>query len=361
MSLAAVRSLYDARRPVSPEELDDLEQEVVDQYALASASSGVGDSTVVRERSVIFSFVQFAGRRLWEVTASDADRFAHQRKELRLSATTVHSKALVIARFYEFVLFRYQGEIHAATGRVVEQPIDDFNRPARPGYGGMQRVPPADQEIETLFAAWRESLPHARKYLPAARDYMAASLWRRVGLRITETSMLDIRDWRGDLGEFGKIHVRYGKGSMGRGPKPRLVAAINSVDALMDWWLCDVRHQFGGDYDNPDAPLLPSERLDRERGVCTRAGTEALRTGLVDAVERWLPSWNKRLSPHVLRHYCASSLYAGGMDLKAIQELLGHEWLATTTRYIHVHDGHIEQAWAASNARVASRFATGGG
>ena len=57
----------------------------------------------------------------------------------------------------------------------------------------------------------------ARKFLPAARDYLAASLWRRAGLRIRETYMLDVRDWRRDLGEFGKIHVRFGKGSRGRG------------------------------------------------------------------------------------------------------------------------------------------------
>jgi site-specific recombinase XerD len=60
-----------------------------------------------------------------------------------------------------------------------------------------------------------------------------------------------------------------------------------------------------------------------------------------------------------LRHFCASSLYARGMDLKAIQELLGHEWLSTTTRYIHVHAHHIEDAWVDSNRRVAARLGEG--
>jgi site-specific recombinase XerD len=44
------------------------------------------------------------------------------------------------------------------------------------------------------------------------------------------------------------------------------------------------------------------------------------------------------------------------MDLKAIQDVLGHVWLSTTTRYIHVHDDHIEHAWAAANDRVAARL-----
>jgi site-specific recombinase XerD len=203
---------------------------------------------------------------------------------------------------------------------------------------------------------WRDALPSARKYLPATRDYVAASLWRRVGLRITETSMLDNGDWLPDLGEHGKVNVRFGKGSRGRGPKPRLVPAINGADALLNWWMMDVRHQFGGDWADPDAPLLPSERYDRHTGRCGRAGDDALRSGLAGAVTRWLPGWEGRLGPHTLRHYCASSLYARGLDLKAIQDVLGHVWLSTTTRYIHVHDDHIEHAWATANARVAARL-----
>ena len=36
-----------------------------------------------------------------------------------------------------------------------------------------------------------------------------------------------------------------------------------------------------------------------------------------------------------------------------MQELLGHEWLSTTTRYVHVRSDHIERAWTDANQRVA--------
>lgn len=54
------------------------------------------------------------------------------------------------------------------------------------------------------------------------------------------------------------------------------------------------------------------------------------RRSLAEAAERYLPGWAGRLTPHVLRHYCASQLYRGGMSLLAIQELLGHSWTGTT-------------------------------
>ena len=230
-----------------------------------------------------------------------------------------------------------------------EQPIDEFNRQSGASLGKV-RVPPSDAEVDRLFASWRGSIREARKYLPAARDYFAASLWRRLGLRITETVMLDIRDWRPDLGGFGK-------GSRGRGFKARLVPAINSADQLIDWWLAEVRHQFGDDWDNPDAPLLPSERFDEDLGRCGRVSDFSLRRGLSVQTERFLPAWSGRLTPHVLRHYCASSLYGSGMDLKAIQELLGHQWLSTTSGYIHVRSEHVELAWRGANQRVEARFA----
>lgn len=356
MALATVRSIGFSRALQSLQDEEDFEQELVDQFALAQVGAGLTDQFVRTERSVIFEFTRFLGQPVWTASPSDADRFlTYLRQERRNTRSTRESKAGTLARFFDFLIARYQGDVHALTGYALTQPIDEFNRPSSSSSPAV-RVPPSDPEVEALFGQWRDALPTARKYLPAARDYLAASLWRRAGLRINETVMLDVKDWRPDLGDHGKLHIRYGKGSRGRGPKPRLVPAINSVDALLDWWFTDVRHQFGDDYRNPDAPLLPSERHDQHTGGCARAGDDALRAGLAGAVERWLPGWKGRLSPHGLRHYCASSLYARGLDLKAVQGLLGHEWLSTTTRYIHVHENHVNHAWAVANERVAARL-----
>ena len=356
MALAVVRSLAAPRRLDDVQDARDFEQELVDQYLLASVGAGLGDSVVGNDRAVLFELIAFLGRPIWTAQPDDADRFlAHQRVHLGRARITVQHKAWAIGHFFDFLLARYQADIELLTGHVVVQPIDEYNRPAKADYG-QPRIPPSDEEVEALFGAWRESLQHKRKFLIAARDYLAASLWRRIGLRIRESYMLDIRDWRGDLGEFGKLHVRFGKGSHGRSPKSRLVPAINSVAALLDWWLVDVRHQFGDDWQDPDAPLLPSERGDASNGCCRRACDQSLRDGLAEATRSWLPGWAGRLTPHTLRHYCASSLYGRGMDLKAIQEILGHSWLSTTTRYIHVRDDHIEHAWARANRRVAARL-----
>jgi integrase/recombinase XerC len=355
VNLAVVRNIGSGAVLRGDDDAAAFEQEIIDQYALAMAASGLTDGYVASARRMIFEFTETLSGPLWTASCADADRFLRDQRLAGRAAGTRSTKANALASFYAFVIARYQGDIHALAGWVVEQPIDEFNRPPDVSVA-RERVPPSDAEIDHLFAAWRAVLPEARKYLPAARDYFAASLWRRLGLRINETVMLDIRDWRPDLGGFGKLHVRFGKGGRGRGPKARLVPAINGSDELIDWWLAEVRHQFGRDWSDPDAPMLPSERHDPLLARSRRVGAEALRQGLVRHTARVLPAWSGRLTPHVLRHYCASSLYAAGMDLKALQELLGHEWLSTTTGYVHVRSDHVEHAWTDSNRRVAERL-----
>jgi site-specific recombinase XerD len=44
------------------------------------------------------------------------------------------------------------------------------------------------------------------------------------------------------------------------------------------------------------------------------------------------------------------------MDLLAVQELLGHRWITTTMRYVHVQRTHVEDAWIAGEKRAALRL-----
>jgi integrase/recombinase XerD len=177
-----------------------------------------------------------------------------------------------------------------------------------------------------------------RKFAPAARNYAVARLVTDVGLRINEARMLDLDGVRWELGRFGKLNVRYGKGSRRKGPKPRLVPMINGADRSLRWFIEDVLGQFDVDPTGHDVPLFPSERKNTDC-TCMRATADVFRRSLAEAADRHLPTWSGKLTPHVLRHFCASQLYLGGMNLFAVQELLGHAWTATTARYIHESSG----------------------
>ena len=71
------------------------------------------------------------------------------------------------------------------TGRVVECPIDEMNRP-RGRQRARLRIPPTAGRWSRLFAGWREELATCRKFAPAARNYAACRLLAEVGLRVNE-------------------------------------------------------------------------------------------------------------------------------------------------------------------------------
>lgn len=351
--LAAVRDLRELRAPADEGELARFETDVLAGFVLARASAGLADSTIRGDTNHLELIRDWFGRPLWEMTPADAD--AYFGKVLRqASASTRANRADALAVLFEYLELRHKVELHQLTGRVIECPLDEINRP-RASVAPRLRVPPSDDEIETLFAGWRDELVTCRKFGPAARNYAVARLASDVGLRINEARMLDLADARWELGRFGKLNVRHGKGSRRRGSKPRLVPLINGADGSLRWFIEGVWSHFDGDSSRPGAPLFPSERKAQD-GSCLRATAEVFRRSLAEAAATHLPGWAGKLTPHVLRHYCASQLYRNGMTLFAIQELLGHAWTGTTARYVHVAASHVEDAWVAGQQRAGQRW-----
>ncbi|MGJ6966951.1 tyrosine-type recombinase/integrase [Streptosporangium sp. G11] len=353
MSLSVVRDLREARAPVGPEELAEFETDVLAGFVLARAAASLSDATISSEVIHIEQVRAWLGRPLWSMEPADADAYFGQVLRGAAKGTRL-SRAQAIKTYFLFLELRHKIEIHQLTGHVVECPIDEMNRP-RGQKDAALRIPPSAEQITRLFADWREELATCRKFAPTARNYTAARLMAEVGLRVNEARSLDLADIKWELGRFGKLHVRLGKGARGSGPRERMVPLINGAGRTLRWFVEDVWSHFGDDHTRHGVPLLPSERKNAD-GTAARVGTEALRTALAEAAARHLPDWKEKLTPHVLRHFCASQLYFAGMDLIAIQETLGHAWVATTMKYIHVHRTHIEEAWLAGQQRAADRL-----
>ncbi|GAB2988248.1 hypothetical protein GCM10023080_062220 [Streptomyces pseudoechinosporeus] len=86
-------------------------------------------------------------------------------------------RAGALAVFFQFLELRHKVELHNLTGRVVECPLDEMNRP-RASVEPQLRIPPSEAEIEALFAGWREELVTCARRRVAA---LTAPRGRRCG------------------------------------------------------------------------------------------------------------------------------------------------------------------------------------
>lgn len=326
-SLAVVHDIHAPRSLDSPEAAAAYQEDLLAEFVLARSAHGVADATVRSELAAVTEFLDWAGCFAWEVEPGHGDRFLVEAQRDK-AVKTRQVKAGRIATFYRFLEVRYQGEIHRLTGRV----------------------PPSSAELTAFFARWRDELAEARKWRTATRNYAMARLAAEVGLRATELCGLSLDDLHFDHGPLGKIHVRFGKGSRGSGPRERLVPMLGATRTLLAWWVQEVRGEFSDDFELPRAAVFPSERGGP-------ADKEAFRLAVKGAAARHLRGPVRVLTPHVLRHFVsASKLYADGLSLLAVQQALGHRWLTTTVSYVHVASDAIEAEYVRAAERAAARL-----
>jgi integrase/recombinase XerD len=262
LSLAVVRDLREARVPAGPDELAAYETDVLAGFVLARAAAGLSDNTIRSDVLHLEQLRAWFGGPLWDMEPTDAD--AYFGRVLRDAAKgTRLARSQALRTYFLFVEIRHKVQIHQMTGRVAECPVDEMNRPRGAGRAAL-RIPPSALQVAALFAGWRAELATCRKFAPAARSYAAARLMADAGLRVNEVSHLDLADVKWELGRFGKLHVRAGKGARGSGPRERMVPLINGAGATLRWFIQDVWSCFDDDHARPGAPLFCSERRNAD-------------------------------------------------------------------------------------------------
>ena len=261
VSVAVVRDLRPGLRLQTPEEVAAFEQDLLAEFVMARASAGISDGTIRADVAGVVELRDWFGRPLWEITAKDVDGYFGRHLREAMPGTRVR-KAAGLSVYFEFLELRHQPNIHAATGFVVESPLDEVNRP-RGGAHARLRIPPAPREVAELFDGWQDELAAARKYAPLVRNYTACRLVSLIGPRVSELCLMRMGDLRWELGTFGKVLLR-GKGSRGRGKKERLVPLINGAKDLLEWWVHGPRWEFDDRVNDPLAPVFPSERRNAD-------------------------------------------------------------------------------------------------
>ncbi len=210
-------------------------------------------------------------------------------------------------------------------------------------------------EVERLLAAADQALegdlasPAALTVAIAIRDRAIVETAYAAGLRISELASADLASL--DL-RRGEIRV------LGKGRKERIGLLGRPARAALAGYLDDGRPVFvarrtrrGRRAAAPPPADEPTEIFLNHRG--DPIGVRGLRYRL-DLLRRraGLP---EGVSPHTLRHSFATHLLEGGADLRVVQELLGHESLATTQIYTHVSPARLRSAYRGAHPRATRR------
>jgi len=166
------------------------------------------------------------------------------------------------------------------------------------------------------------------------RDRAVVEMLYGAGLRVGELVGLDL----GDL-QLGERIVRV----RGKGRKERLVPFGRPAAAAIEVYMPERARWRRKIRTTDEEPLFVNQRGGRLSDRSVRR--------LLDQAVRRTADLN-RLHPHALRHAFATHLLEAGMDLRAIQELLGHSSLATTQVYTRVDLAHLMEVHRNSHPKA---------
>jgi len=265
----------------------------------------------VHDVTLLYQFVELQKMEIspQKITAKQLQTFLHYISEMGMSA---HSQARILSGvkgFFKYLLF--EELIDKDPTALLEGPKLGRKLPDTLSY----------PEIEKLLSAIDLSAAEG------GRNRAMLEVLYSSGLRVSELVDLKLNNVYFDI-SFLKV--------VGKGNKERLVPIGRDALKYLKLYTEEIRGK------SPHKPVQPGFEpfvfLNRHGRKLTRVMIFTIIKNLAKQI-----GLKKTISPHTFRHSFATHLIEGGADLRAVQEMLGHESITTTEIYTHLDRDYLRQ------------------
>ncbi len=270
-----------------------------------ASEKGLAVNTRISYKNDILQFLVFLEKnkkKINEITPIDIEKFTSKFTTQGLEKSTISRKMSALSHFFIFLL---------EENIIKSNPIHELDLPKQ--IKKLPKILSVDQ-VEKLIKSSRED-----QSVNGIRLNTMIEILYATGIRISELVEM-------------KLSATYAEKNFlliqGKGNKERLVPiSENTEDKIKDY--LKIRNEFINN-DTDSKWLFPSKQSSK--GHITRQRFNQLLQTLCERVNLN----NIRISPHKLRHAFATHLLANGVDLRSLQQMLGHADISTTQIYTHV-------------------------
>lgn len=270
-------------------------------------------SSYGRDLNQFIDYISERGGSLRKVDNVQIRGFMAQLHERKLKKSSAARKLAAIRSFFQFGVKKKW--VAANPAKAVSSPKQEKRVPSflsEEEMAGFLDVPPTEKPLHL-------------------RDRAILELLYASGIRVSELVGINLED-----ANLGERLIRV----LGKGKKERLIPFGRMAAERLSVYL-------------RARPDLVQDGIGEKALFLNYQGRRISSRSVERIVDKYirLTAVKRKISPHSLRHSFASHLLSRGADLRVIQELLGHESLATTQKYTHLNLGQLMDVYRKSHPR----------
>lgn len=277
-----------------------------------ASEKGLARNTIQSYKSDLDQFINFIEKKECDIKRLSVDNineFVYSFQNKGFEKTTISRKISSLSHFFNFLLEE----------KIIDlNPINHLEIPKQ-----KKKLPIilSNKQVDKLLEFTKED-----KTPKGIRLYTMIEILYATGIRITELVEMKLSSLYEDK-NFLLI--------IGKGQKERLVPVSSQTRDTINVYL-KIRKKFISD-NNESKWIFPSKQSSK--GHITRQRFNQLLNKLNEKGNLGI----KRISPHKLRHAFATHLLSNGIDLRSLQQMLGHSDISTTQIYTHVLKERLKQ------------------